>query len=90
MKPPKQYVGLAVVAALKVRDFGADVKDSRHIFMGHADIVYPQPAPDGEPLRSKVTWDLNRCLKGICDGAQYYPDPDPMSAAWGGPLLTAP
>lgn len=89
MEPPKQYVGLAVVAALKVRAFGADVKDSRNVFMGHADIVYLQPAPNGEPLSPEAMLDFNRCLKGICNDARYFPDPDPASAEWEGPLLTA-
>src|SRR5690349_2891133 len=36
--PGKVYEGLAVLSAFQIRSTGCDIADSRHVYLGHADI----------------------------------------------------
>jgi hypothetical protein len=49
----KKYVGLAFLSAKSIRTSGADVHDSRSVYLGHADILFSEPAPPrGQPYPS--------------------------------------
>ena len=47
--PGKVYEGLAVLSAFQIRSTGCDVVDSRHVYLGHADIKIGIDVPAGEP-----------------------------------------
>ena len=87
--PPKQYEGLAVISAEKIRDTKAEVIDSRHLFQGHADIKHgcEFAIKKGEPEDPKVLEKLNERNKRLAEMANYHRDPNPTNNTWEGPPL---
>jgi hypothetical protein len=83
----KIYMGLAVISAKQIRDEGANVHDSRHVFMGHADIKYGVTQQKGIPLPPEVLKQLRSRHKNLANTAEYYPDPFPELDGWKGPSL---
>jgi hypothetical protein len=86
----KTYMGLAVVKALKIRQVGAEVADSRHHYLGHAHISYGMPAPlPDEPQESLTNKRLLEMTTKILTAATYFGDPDPVQPTWTGQALIA-
>ena len=84
----KIYSGLAVLSAKQIRDSGASVVDSRHVYKGHADIKHGVIREKGIPPSPEVIEKLRTRNKMLASLAQYYPDPLPDSEGWSGlPLL---
>ncbi len=65
------FSGFAVLSAGAVRKCGSDVIDSRHLYLGHADIMHDQVLPKGEPPPPE----FNERLKRLVEAARYFPDP---------------
>lgn len=83
----KTYKGLAVLSAKCVRDHNADVKDSREVYYGHADIKHGFIIEAGEPLSAEIIHQLRERNKKLADAANYHPDKEPMHDIWNGPNL---
>lgn len=86
----KTYKGLAVLAAAQIRQSGCDVKDSRQIFLGHADIklgVTTATEP-GEPVVAEQSERLDGIAKSLAELANYFPDPSPQALSWTGAMLS--
>ena len=79
----KEFRGFAVITAQLIRDAGSNVTDSRHVFVGHADISHGHVAARAEPLPA---W-LNDRLDTLKDAAKFIPDPAPLKWRWAGPNL---
>jgi hypothetical protein len=81
----KVYKGLAFVRVSAVRTAGADVVDSRIVYLGHADIQHAPPVPErGEPPDSEAFEALRKTCKEIAENSKYVADPDPGAEAWTG------
>jgi hypothetical protein len=83
----KVYEGLAVLSARQIRSTDCEIKDSRQIYPGHADIKVGIIVPRGEPLPpevAKVLLDRKRALLRLTN---YFPDPDPQATNWTGEKL---
>jgi hypothetical protein len=79
----KKYVGLAFLSAKSVKVSGADIEDSRSEFLGHADILLSEPAPQrGETYPSEKLEKLRNISKAICRFAKYIEDVDPEGDEW--------
>jgi hypothetical protein len=77
------YAGFAVLSAKHVRSAGATVIDSRHVFVGHADIQHGVIQRKGVPLPPEIA---ERCKK-LAAQANPYIDAAPQDAGWSlGPL----
>jgi hypothetical protein len=83
----KRYTGLAVLSAKQIRDEGADVFDSRHVFKGHADIKHGVIQRKGVPLPPEDLKRLRSRLRNLANAAEYYPDPFPDIDGWNGSPL---
>ncbi len=79
----KEFRGFAVITADQIRNAGSNVTDSRHVFVGHADISHGYVAARGEALPA---W-LNDRLDTLKDSAKFIPDPAPRRWRWTGPQL---
>ena len=79
----KEYFGLAVITASEVSSAGSDVRDSRNVFCGHADIIHGYTPIAHEPLPPEITDRLTQ----IAETARYYPDPSPKAKPWTGGVL---
>ena len=80
----KTYKGFAVLSALKIRATGCDVIDSRHVYLGHADIKLGIIATADEPLPAEQLSRLHSLRKALLDCAHYIEDPDPDAEKWTG------
>jgi hypothetical protein len=80
----KIYTGLAVFSANHVRTVGWDVKDSRSVYMGHADIKVGVVRTRGEPLPADKLHVFHAQRKKLLNLTNYFPDPDPGVSDWTG------
>lgn len=83
----KVYRGLAILSALQVRQSGARLVDTSHVFQGHADIRHGIVPRRGEPLPPEQLKTLRDRAKALATLANYFPDPDPAAEDWTGPDL---
>jgi hypothetical protein len=83
----KVYKGLAVLSASQIRQSGAGLIDTRHIFRGHADIKHGIVPSKGNPPPAEKPKELRDRCKALADLANYLPDPDPATSTWAGPPL---
>lgn len=81
----KVYRGMAVLTASQIRSAGAEVKDSRNLFQGHADIKLGYLTPAGDPPPAEVVFAKRERTKLLASAAQYHADPDPAADSWLGP-----
>jgi hypothetical protein len=86
--PPKIYRGLAILSAKQIREAGAQIIDTRHIFEGHADIKHGIVPSKGEPPPPEMLQALQTRAKTLATLALYYPDLDPQAPRWSGPTLS--
>jgi hypothetical protein len=83
----KMYEGLAVLSATQVRSADCEIKDSRHMYPGHADIKMGIIVPRGEPPPpedAKLLLDRKRRLLGF---TSFFHDPEPQVINWTGEKL---
>lgn len=83
----KIYEGLAVLSAAQIRSAGCGIKDSRHVYPGHADIKMGIIVPRGEPPApedAKLLLDRKRRLLRFTN---YFRDPEPQTINWTGEKL---
>jgi hypothetical protein len=85
----KVYEGLATIATGAVRLCGADVVDSRVVFLGHADIKHGYQAVDNEPGPAHLIAAIRERCKAMLVHARFITDPNCESDTWNGPLLVA-
>lgn len=78
----KIYTGLAVLSAQQIRQLGAEVMDSRHVFEGHADIKHGVIQEKGKVLPPEVSEALRTRHKKLAELAVYYPDHSPALNVW--------
>jgi hypothetical protein len=83
----KVYQGLAVLSAQQIRQSGAKIIDTRHIFKGHSDIKHEIVPSKGDPLPPKKLKALRDRCKALAQLANYIPDPSRASENWTGPSL---
>ncbi|QDQ85799.1 hypothetical protein [Paraburkholderia megapolitana] len=83
----KIYRGLAALSAGSIREAGADVVDSRHIFDGHGDIKLGFVVKPGEPLPPEELIRMRALTKALAKAAKYFPDPNPQAAQWTGQAI---
>ena len=84
----KIYKGFAVLSAGQIRQSGAEVIDTRHIFKGHSDIRHGiAPSKKGNPSPPEKLKELRDRCKALANLANYIPDPDPTNVNWNGPAL---
>jgi hypothetical protein len=76
----KTYIGFALITAKAIRENGSDVVDSRHVFLGHADIVHGFVPKPNEPLPPDVMERLDKLAKA----ARFVRDPAPDVRYWFG------
>lgn len=82
LTPPKLYVGLAFISARDVKQVGSAVVDSRHEYLGHADISNGVKQVRGEALPAEISKLLNDRAKAIAAAARFVPDPHARSLRW--------
>lgn len=84
------YVGLAAIAAVDVRNCGSDAVDAREDYCGHAHIDHgfpTEPAIPHEPGSPEHNERMRKRCKCIKDKCQYQKDPAPGIPGWqGNPL----
>jgi hypothetical protein len=83
----KVYEGLAVLSAAQIRLTDCEIKDSRHVYQGHADIKMGIIVPRGEPPPpedAKLLLDRKRRLLRLTN---YFRDPEPQTTKWIGERL---
>lgn len=88
----KTYKGLAVLLAARIRATGAEVVDSRAIYLGHGDITQDDilggvVIVPHEPPPAAVRERLLARAKNLTRAAVYYTDPQPDGPTWTGPPL---
>lgn len=85
----KEYVGLVVLRAQSIREAGAEVVDSRHIYCGHADILHGErfKFPREEPADSPLRYELRERNKALVEASIVHLDPDPTGVGWNGAPL---
>lgn len=83
---PGEYKGFAVITAGDVRHYGSDVRDSRELYFGHADIIHDVVLAPGEPAPAE----FNHRLKQLAECARFFPDPAPETETWSGANLESP
>jgi hypothetical protein len=85
--PKKIYEGFAVLSARQIRLTSCEVKDSREVYPGHADIKLGVGVQSGEPPPAEQLPLIQERRKDLAKRANYFPDPDPDSATWTGAAL---
>lgn len=89
-EPKDTYDGLLVVCATNIRTNGAEIRDSREVWIGHADLDYHVVVPlDDPPEEGDYKVLLDR-IKAILKTSLYHRDPAPKVAGWSGPPLKMP
>lgn len=83
----KIYKGLAVLSARQITTSGADLRDTRNVFDGHADIIHGIVIRKGDPPPAADLKVLHDREKSLAKLAEYYPDPDTGGESWTGPPL---
>lgn len=81
----KEYKGLAVIMSAAVRRHGADVVDSRDVYIGHADIKHGIRRDRLEPPPPEILQKLKQRCESLLAATTYYPDPNPTAEGWLGP-----
>ena len=81
----KVYKGFGVLSALKIRATGCGIIDSRHVYLGHADIKLGIIVPAEEPLPPEQLSRLQDLRKALVRCARYIEDPEPEAEKWTGP-----
>lgn len=80
--PPKFYRGLAFVPVEAVRKAGSDIVDSRHEYLGHADIRNGVVREKHVALAPDVRKMLDDRLQKIAKAARYIEDENPDCIRW--------
>jgi len=80
----KDFRGFASISADEIYKAGSNIRDSRHVYVAHADITHGYTAKRGESLPS---W-LNDRLDRLRDSAKFIPDPAPTKWRWVGQEIT--
>jgi hypothetical protein len=83
----KIYKGLAVLSVAQIRSTHCDIKDSRNVYFGHADIKVGFIVPRGEPLPAEQMQLLRDRKKMLVKLTNYFPDPEPPAIKWTGEEL---
>jgi hypothetical protein len=81
--PPKVYKGLAFITVEMIREFRAEVVDSRNEYLGHADIKHGIVQQRGEALPPNVRKELEARLDKLAKAADYIEDEEPERFRWG-------
>lgn len=74
----KNFRGFATLTAADARSQDLDIIDSREIYYGHADIIFPITLTKGEPAPAEY----NIALQMLVDLANYTKDPFPGEDYW--------
>jgi hypothetical protein len=79
----KEFQGFTIITALKIRELGSQIVDSRSEYVGHAHISHGFVVQRDEPLPPQ----LNERLDALKKAAKYIADPLPRKWGWTGPPL---
>jgi hypothetical protein len=82
-----QYVGLAVIRAGDIRSVGSTIKDSRDIWLGHADLDHGIVTPNNEPPDAVALQTLTERCRELKARCSVRKDSDANSDEWTGATL---
>lgn len=87
--PKNEYAGLLTLTALSIREAKSEVKDSREIFLGHADLDHGFPVlkPDDPASTPEELKKMDDRIDELLKVAKYHQDPKPGVQGWTGPPL---
>jgi hypothetical protein len=82
--------GLLAIEADKIRETGSEVRDSRDVYFGHADLDHGFPAlPPHDPAATpEQLKQMDDRIDALLAHARAHPDPTPHTSGWGGPELS--
>jgi hypothetical protein len=91
MKPPNIYWGLLTLKAADIRSVGAEVTDSRDVYLGHADLDHQFPAiPQDDPVASaQQQKEIHDRIDALLAISKIHQDPSPLTEGWSAPALEA-
>lgn len=76
----KKLKGFATIKTCSVRDLEYDIVDSRNLYFGHADIIYPFVVEKGVSLPPEVNYSFKKMVKMT----EFHMDPSPEENLWKG------
>ncbi|MDR0617036.1 MAG: hypothetical protein LBG29_09540 [Synergistaceae bacterium] len=88
-KAKNTFMGFAALRCEAAIAAGVDVRDSRAVFLGHADIIfsYPKPPkaePNQAPEDTQAMSEFRTILKRLINASKLFLDPEPSSEDWRG------